>query len=513
MESEPQPPTIRCHRPWQEVIIDSDGTVTPCCYWSAYGNCNEAMGNTNESTVEEIWNGRAYRELRRHMAAGDLAAAGCAGCYAIKQDFDLQLLFDPDALGSDTPYGRNLTILLDEIKTGKERLNASPTLVAIAPSHHCHLQCLHCSQEPTRHLQLSKPDTLDQVLSLVPRLVRLNAVGGEPFILPAWRNFLRSFDPKDAPYLCFSTCTSATLIAEEVFTQLEHFKTVNINISVDGTGKTYERVRVNAKWNVVIDNIRRIGRIVDAKPGSTLGFSMSVMRSNITDLPNFIRFATEHDRLFSIIPVTTPLPESLVSFADGPWETEAWRKALSEARTVIEQEWLSRHYPSGADNRERGVWLGSVDLISNTVPWTALHRPYFRAHAALPGDMEMTGTDGSRYHLGERVVSGEVYAHIFEAGERRSVPVHNARLQIDEGGRVIFLAALPAGRFEALFGSKWAIEFRDWITIVVPEGTVAGTPVEAQWQMGPWAALWRLAAVAGGLYQRLTGLAHDARSG
>jgi MoaA/NifB/PqqE/SkfB family radical SAM enzyme len=128
--------------------------------------------------------------------------------------------------------------------------------------------------------------------------VRLNAVGGEPFILPAWRRFLREYRGDENPHLCFSTCTSASLISEDIFEQLTRFKTININVSVDGTGSVYEQVRVNARWRKVVENIGRLKAIVDRKPGSAIGLSMSVMRSNVADLANFIRFAADLGLLF-----------------------------------------------------------------------------------------------------------------------------------------------------------------------------------------------------------------------
>jgi hypothetical protein len=37
------------------------------------------MGNVNEASLAEIWNGPRYRELRRRMHSGDLPEC-CKGC-------------------------------------------------------------------------------------------------------------------------------------------------------------------------------------------------------------------------------------------------------------------------------------------------------------------------------------------------------------------------------------------------------------------------------------------------
>ena len=125
-------PRPRCHLPWQEMIIQADGTVEPCCYWTAHGNANPPLGNINELSIEEIWNGEGYRRLRQNMAAGDLAAAGCANCFALKQGQALALEYDEDCEKPEyrgTPYADNIRILKDEVSRGANVLTAKPTIL------------------------------------------------------------------------------------------------------------------------------------------------------------------------------------------------------------------------------------------------------------------------------------------------------------------------------------------------------------------------------------------------
>ena len=49
-------PVLRCHIPWQEMNIDADGNVTPCCNWRSHNMTeNPYCGNINTETIEEIW--------------------------------------------------------------------------------------------------------------------------------------------------------------------------------------------------------------------------------------------------------------------------------------------------------------------------------------------------------------------------------------------------------------------------------------------------------------------------
>ncbi|BCA54215.1 hypothetical protein W02_13550 [Nitrospira sp. KM1] len=73
-----------CAYPWQQMIIDLTGEVVPCCFWAGYGNTGKPLGNTNEQTIEEIWNGKQFRELRHRNATGDLQGYPCHECMSYR---------------------------------------------------------------------------------------------------------------------------------------------------------------------------------------------------------------------------------------------------------------------------------------------------------------------------------------------------------------------------------------------------------------------------------------------
>ena len=73
---------VPCAYPWQQMIIDLTGEVVPCCFWSGYGNVGKPLGNTNVSSLTEIWNGEAYQALRKANATGKLEGHPCHQCMA-----------------------------------------------------------------------------------------------------------------------------------------------------------------------------------------------------------------------------------------------------------------------------------------------------------------------------------------------------------------------------------------------------------------------------------------------
>jgi radical SAM protein with 4Fe4S-binding SPASM domain len=63
-----------CGVPWAGLIVRSDGVVNPCFrIWDVFGNLNE-------QTLEEIWNGPSYKELRRAFATQTGFHGACVDC-------------------------------------------------------------------------------------------------------------------------------------------------------------------------------------------------------------------------------------------------------------------------------------------------------------------------------------------------------------------------------------------------------------------------------------------------
>lgn len=66
-----------CPQPFYMMQFNPDGNVVPCC--SMKYPC--VLGNADENTMEEIWNGRKYNDFRRKMLKGtDSAGQICSEC-------------------------------------------------------------------------------------------------------------------------------------------------------------------------------------------------------------------------------------------------------------------------------------------------------------------------------------------------------------------------------------------------------------------------------------------------
>jgi MoaA/NifB/PqqE/SkfB family radical SAM enzyme len=73
-EPETKETVAHCSHPWDAMLILSDGTVKVCCYAAP-------IGNLNDQSFEQIWNGEHYRRLRsdlgRNVVSAVCEAATC----------------------------------------------------------------------------------------------------------------------------------------------------------------------------------------------------------------------------------------------------------------------------------------------------------------------------------------------------------------------------------------------------------------------------------------------------
>ncbi len=65
-----------CRNVWNRLRIDCHGDVAPCCY-AVEGELS--LGNLNEQSFDQIWNGVNARDLRRGMLCGDVPSH-CSAC-------------------------------------------------------------------------------------------------------------------------------------------------------------------------------------------------------------------------------------------------------------------------------------------------------------------------------------------------------------------------------------------------------------------------------------------------
>ncbi len=74
-------PWSLCRRPWSLMYFTANGRALPCCIapFSQHGYDNYTLGHAGQQSLQEIWNGPAYRDFRTALLS-DKPPKACANC-------------------------------------------------------------------------------------------------------------------------------------------------------------------------------------------------------------------------------------------------------------------------------------------------------------------------------------------------------------------------------------------------------------------------------------------------
>jgi len=178
---------------------------------------------------------------------------------------------------------------------GRDRLLSSPTSLQLECTTKCNLRCLMCDSPiwDRRGMDMSFSD-FKRIIDQFPCLVTLNLQGmGEPLLNKDIFEMIAYC--KSKKIMVFFT-TNATLIDEKIAKKIVDSGLDYLVVSVDGaTPETFEKIRAGAKFDQVIENIKRVvaekKKKKSEKPRIVVHFCAS--EDNIEELPQVLKLAKE----------------------------------------------------------------------------------------------------------------------------------------------------------------------------------------------------------------------------
>lgn len=258
-----------------------------------------------------------------------------------------------------------------------------PIRLHINATEKCNLRCIHCAvtNKP------APPDALStaEIYRLVDELSPANddslaLSGGEPLLRGDALDILRYASQRVRTALG----TNATLIDEDTAAALSELD-LNIQISLDGASPAiHDRIRGKGTFDKTmhaVDMLRRHGF------AGELGFSMTVMRPNMADVPNMIDLAERIEVGLRL----TPLQK--LGRADASWaEISLKAEDCAQLHSYIYRERTHTDRKTAIDGGlqgfifdvpKRGVWCSigisaAVDPEGNVHPCSLLMTPEFR---------------------------------------------------------------------------------------------------------------------------------------
>jgi MoaA/NifB/PqqE/SkfB family radical SAM enzyme len=286
--------------------------VKACCR-------SHPVGYIQDQTLEEIWNNDTMRRIREQVLNGERPAE-CAPCFNL-EDQGVESLRQRHTAGV-IPEAR-ITLYpnaLDTLTSDYTMPFEIPTM-EIKMNNLCNLKCRMCNpmdstswndwKEVESHykkednflvqkiidLNLQNKPFLDSFVDtpnwwesfekLLPYFRRVEFAGGEPLMDPTHYKILDML----APYgdnIEIKYATNLTMLGKSNRTIWQYwpkFKSVAVNVSIDGIGDSYEYVRGNASWAELIHNIKQIQTIPNV---SRVVGAVAVQVSNVLILDKMI---------------------------------------------------------------------------------------------------------------------------------------------------------------------------------------------------------------------------------
>ena len=192
---------------------------------------------------------------------------------------------------------RNLAFL--EKQSRRLKVKSFPCYLGIDTTSKCNLRCKSCFRRHCSDTFLNRKDMesveMDSLIkALFPTAYTLNiSTVGEPLLSDHMEKILKACTEYR---VSLSLTTNGTLLQGEDF--LEKLGSVlnYIEISVDSASPAlFEKFREGASFEKVIKNCRNLGEIRSKRPNPkfSMGFSMTLFRENLEEIPDVLRLVSE----------------------------------------------------------------------------------------------------------------------------------------------------------------------------------------------------------------------------
>ncbi len=264
------------------IQIKPKGVVYPCNRYLFPGpNIPPNSLNANQYSPEEILKSNpALKEIRTNQDSG-IRDAGCKKCYEEE----------------DAKKGKSIRTVYNEnahILDGFNKEDVELRWIEFANSNICNLKCRMCTPflshglkkewedvlgKSSPHWGLHRANELDLEKFLSPSLRHIKFTGGEPFLIPEYKELLRLITRKLDPSKIFlNYSTNATVSPDSEMIELwKQFKYVEFTLSIDGTKDYIEYQRYPTKWQSIEENTKLFLELhseFDARVGNRATFTI-----------------------------------------------------------------------------------------------------------------------------------------------------------------------------------------------------------------------------------------------
>lgn len=286
---------------WKSVHIDTDGYLTPCCLFVKMEDKKTKI--TQVQNISEVLHGE-FNEYREQMDKGEWPR-GCHQCKfaeeegrASKREQDMWML--TSGLMRSDPQNVQLEYL--QLKTGR-LCNLQCTICTPACSTSIATEQLKSGKLSRKMYDIYQQDIawsydIKEYEKMTPpdSYFRIDIAGGEPLMNKTHFKWLDQLTNTSQTQLLYNTNGTFRPTRSEIDIW-KKFRGIWMAFSIDSYGKKFEDLRVGAKWDEVLANLKYCQEEIVNKEfdnNSNCSVVMTVSKFNVMDVFELYKIIMEN---------------------------------------------------------------------------------------------------------------------------------------------------------------------------------------------------------------------------
>ena len=298
-----QVPKSFCILPWISLESGAAGLVKPCCMYNInMTDQNNQEFNLKANTLDDAWNSNYYRNLRQQFLDGEMPK-GCTRCWKeeasgktskrIRDNNRFKHHITKDIL--ENPKIKYLDLKLGNICNLKCRLCGTHSSSKWITEQQYYDKQDKKNDKDHEHIRHNWPETnkifWQELEKLLPTLEYIDFTGGEPFMIKDQFELLKfCVDKGYSKNIGIHYNSNGTQLPVQALESIwPHFKTVDVQFSIDGIGNQFEYQRHPAKWDRALEVLQAFKDKQSKK--FTVGICHTINIFNVMYVPEFLEWA------------------------------------------------------------------------------------------------------------------------------------------------------------------------------------------------------------------------------
>ena len=287
-----------CILPWLHLYVNADGSVLPCCI----GDYRYPLGDAKNSSIEEIWNNKNFKNLRYNMING-LESPHCNACYQSEKMTGNSARTHFNQKFKKYKFLQNFT----QPDGYLEKMDFK--YLDIRWSNICNFKCRTCcatfssawaKEDGNKNVYIfaggnSNDKLYNELEPYFEGVEEFYFAGGEPLLTDKHYAILEkliTLGKTDVRLRYNSNLSKLKFKNKNVLDLWKHFSDIEIYASIDHYGEKAEYIREGTNWKQVEKNIRQIKEYT---PHILLSTNSVISVLNVSTLNNFYNYILENN--------------------------------------------------------------------------------------------------------------------------------------------------------------------------------------------------------------------------